>query len=84
MIKKHLAHKWVRLYNLIFILMLSGYAIRKIYLVSHSPFKFKDREGYSLLYYSPRAAVLVFLCLLIVLILSNILFYLMARKMKRV
>lgn len=83
MLKKILENKFIRLYNIVFLIFLSSYTIIRIYLVMISPIMKPDREGYQAIYYSPRSAILHFAFLIIILIISNILIYIINCKIKQ-
>jgi hypothetical protein len=83
MLKKILENKFIRLYNIVFLIFLSSYTIIKIYLVMISPIMKPDREGYQVIYYSSRSAILHFAFLIFILIISNILFYIIDCKIKQ-
>ncbi len=82
MLKKILKNKFIRLYNIVFLIIISSYTIISIYLVMISPIMKPDREGYQAIYYSWRSAILYFGFLIFVLIISNILFYIIDSKIK--
>lgn len=73
----------MRLYDIAFLILLSAYTIKKIYLIMNSPIIKADREGYHAIYYSPRSAILCFAFLIIIFIISNILFYIIDCKIKQ-
>lgn len=74
MLKKILKNKFIRLYNIVFLILLSSYTIISIYLVMISPIMKPDREGYQAIYYSSRSSILHFAFLIFILIISNLLF----------
>ncbi len=83
MLKKILENKFIRLYNIVFLIFISSSTIIRMYLVMISPIMKPDREGYTAIYYSPRSAVLHFALLIFILIISNILFYIIDCKIKQ-
>lgn len=83
MLKKILENKFIRLYNIVFLIFLSSNTIIRIYLVMISPIMKPDREGYQAIYYSSRGVILNFAFLIFILILSNILFYIIDCKIKQ-
>lgn len=83
MLKKILENKFIRLYNIVFLIFLSSYTIIRTYLVMISPIMKPDREGYQAIYYSSHSAILHFAFLIFILIISNILFNIIDCKIKQ-
>ena len=84
MLKKILENKFIKLYNIVFLIFLSSCTIIRIYLVMISPIMKPDKEGYQATYYSPHSAILHFVFLILILIISNIIFYIADYKLIRV
>lgn len=83
MLKKILENKFIRLYNIIFLIFLSAYTIIRIYLVMISPIVTPDREGYQAIYYNSHSVILHFAFLVFIFIISNIFFYIINCKIKQ-
>lgn len=82
MLRKILENKYVRIFDIVYLTLLSFYTIIRIYLIMISPIPEPDLEGYALIYYSPRSAILCFVLLIFIFIISNIFFYIIDCKIK--
>lgn len=82
MLKNILGNKFIKLYNIVFLIFLSFYTMLRIYLVMISPIMKIDGEGYEVIYYNSHSVILNFVFLICILIISNILFYKINNKIK--
>lgn len=79
MLRNMLENKYIRLYNIAFLILLLYFTIKRIYLIFNSPIIKADH----IIYYSPRSAILGFALFILVFVISNILFYFIDRKIKQ-